>query len=488
MKKLILLLFIPIAISLLISCGENSKKKVENIPDRLIQVWDQSKCEVCDDPWREWNEKIDDYTNLISLKDEYGDKSMTAESYVLFKNVPLSYAEGYKRNASFVISYKYYAKNCWGAERRDANLSLGSPGYWSEKNVEWIKNANNGDRFDVLMYQPEFEQENPSSACDYTTFDIVPANYDKIVVFPAGELNIEQTGDYKFKGAQGDFKLISNNIYKDNNLNTKEMAEVEDINLAIITDPNGTTNVRSGKGTNNPVIYELKTNETFDVYPSNDKWWLVKLNNKQKGYIFYDRVSLIRNNLDGKYTNASNYFLDEDDLINLSKNELKIMRNEIFARYGYIFREGGEMNDYFKDQKWYTPKYKNVNSKITNLEKFNIKKIKSYEDGSAYDRLVPDPENNTRSKTNNSTTKSKPTSVNGKYSYSEPNLIWIINVYGSSWSGESKFCQYCDVEFARGIVKGNKLYDPSGYIDIGYISGNTLYFQVPTGIVEFSKN
>ena len=57
------------------------------------------------------------------------------------------------------------------------------------------------------------------------------------------------------------------------------------------------------------------------------------------------------------------------------------MRNEIFARYGYIFREGGEMNDYFKNQEWYTPKYKNVNSKITDLEKFNIQIIKSYEDG-----------------------------------------------------------------------------------------------------------
>ena len=172
------------------------------------------------------------------------------------------------------------------------------------------------------------------------------------------------------------FKEVENKLEKVSSDNAKKEADT-----AIITDPNGTTNVRSGKGTNNPVIYELKTNETFDVYPSSENWWLVKLNNKQEGYIFYDRVSLIRNNLDGKYTNASNYFLGEDDLINLSKNELKVMRNEIFARYGYIFREGGEMNDYFKNQEWYTPRYKNVNSKITDLEKFNIQIIKSYEDG-----------------------------------------------------------------------------------------------------------
>ena len=219
MKKIIQqLLFIPLAIILIVSCGEDTKNEVEKIPGRLIQVWDQSKCKVCDNPWRKWNEKIDDYTSLISVKDEYGDKSMTAESYVLFKNVPLTYAEGYKRNASFRISYQYYAKNCWSNRQRDANLTLGTPSYWSEKNVNWIKTVNIGDRFDILMYQPEFKQKNPSHACDYTSFSIVPANYDKIVVLPAGELNIKKTGNYKFKGTQGHFKLISTNLSKDNDV------------------------------------------------------------------------------------------------------------------------------------------------------------------------------------------------------------------------------------------------------------------------------
>lgn len=280
------------------------------------------------------------------------------------------------------------------------------------------------------------------------------------------------------------FKEVENKSEKNSSVNVKKNADT-----AIITDSNGTTDIRSGKGKNYPVIYELKTNETFDVYPTNDKWWLVELNNNQKGYIFYDRVSLIRNNLDGKYTYASNYFLDEYDLNDFSKNGLKIMRNEIFARYGYIFKEGGEMNDYFKDQKWYTPKYKNVNSKITKLEKFNIKIIKSYEDGSAYDRLVPDPENISKSKTNNSTSKSKPTSINGKYSYSEPGGVeLIVNVYGGSWSGQTKICQYCDVEYDRGVLKGNALYDSSGYIEIGYISGNSLHIQVHSGSAVLNKN
>ena len=157
--------------------------------------------------------------------------------------------------------------------------------------------------------------------------------------------------------------------------------ESKNIQLAIITDPNGTTNVRSGMGTNNPVIYKLKTNEIFNVYLNSNRWWLVELSNKQKGYIFYDRVSLIRNDLDGKYTKASNYFLNDSELNGLSKDDLKIMRNEIFARYGFIFQEGGKMNNYFKNEGWYKPKLNNVDSKLTQLEKYNIRLIKNYETG-----------------------------------------------------------------------------------------------------------
>ena len=159
----------------------------------------------------------------------------------------------------------------------------------------------------------------------------------------------------------------------------KAVEQSKDINSAIITDPNGTANVRLGKGTNSSVIYELKTNEVFDVYPNSGKWWLVELRNKQKGYIFYDRVSLIRNGLDGKYTDVSNYFLQENDLESYSNDDLKIMRNEIFARNGYIFKEGGEMNNYFMNVDWYKPKLKNVYANLTQVEKYNIKFIKKVE-------------------------------------------------------------------------------------------------------------
>lgn len=70
--------------------------------------------------------------------------------------------------------------------------------------------------------------------------------------------------------------------------------------------------------------------------------------------------------------------LSAEDVENLNGWELKIMRNEIYARHGYIFRTE-EMKEYFKAQSWYTPKYENVDDMLTKVEKENIKLIKRYE-------------------------------------------------------------------------------------------------------------
>jgi hypothetical protein len=80
-----------------------------------------------------------------------------------------------------------------------------------------------------------------------------------------------------------------------------------------------------------------------------------------------------------KYPEASNRNLTSEDLAGKSLWELKIMRNEIFARYGYKFKSQ-DMKEYFGKQKWYKPQYDDVTSKLTEVENANIKMIKEYED------------------------------------------------------------------------------------------------------------
>ncbi|RPI15472.1 MAG: YARHG domain-containing protein [Ignavibacteriae bacterium] len=99
-------------------------------------------------------------------------------------------------------------------------------------------------------------------------------------------------------------------------------------------------------------------------------WYLTK----SEGSYSQDRST----STPGKYPEATDRLLASDDVRNLSKWELKIMRNEIFARHGYIFKTD-DMRDYFNRQSWYSGTYDNVESMLSSTEKSNIELIKRYE-------------------------------------------------------------------------------------------------------------
>ncbi len=65
------------------------------------------------------------------------------------------------------------------------------------------------------------------------------------------------------------------------------------------------------------------------------------------------------------------------DLNNKSLEELKLIRNEIYARKGYVFKNQ-KLQDYFSAKEWYKP---NTNAKITltEIEKKNVELIKNIE-------------------------------------------------------------------------------------------------------------
>lgn len=84
----------------------------------------------------------------------------------------------------------------------------------------------------------------------------------------------------------------------------------------------------------------------------------------------------------GLYPQASTRLLESSDLEGKSKLELKIMRNEIFARYGYMFKTD-DMKKHFGAQSWYRPSAADVSSRLTQIEKKNIEFIKQYEQGAS---------------------------------------------------------------------------------------------------------
>jgi YARHG domain len=80
----------------------------------------------------------------------------------------------------------------------------------------------------------------------------------------------------------------------------------------------------------------------------------------------------------GKYPEGSERLLTIDDMKHLSKWELRIMRNEIFARHNAIFNDQ-ELQNYFGKQVWYMPEVPTSQVELTSIEKQNIDFIKVYE-------------------------------------------------------------------------------------------------------------
>jgi hypothetical protein len=58
----------------------------------------------------------------------------------------------------------------------------------------------------------------------------------------------------------------------------------------------------------------------------------------------------------------------------LSIEDLDLMRNEIFADYGYKFQTE-KWQKYFGEKSWYKPLYDDVNDMLTEIDKANVKTI-----------------------------------------------------------------------------------------------------------------
>lgn len=70
--------------------------------------------------------------------------------------------------------------------------------------------------------------------------------------------------------------------------------------------------------------------------------------------------------------------LTESDLNGLSQWQLKLLRNEVFARHGYIFQTT-DMQLVFSQYSWYTPEYNDVNDLLSDTERYNVTFIKRHE-------------------------------------------------------------------------------------------------------------
>lgn len=77
--------------------------------------------------------------------------------------------------------------------------------------------------------------------------------------------------------------------------------------------------------------------------------------------------------------NSSHVLLTEKEVENMKKGDIFILRNSIFARHGYIFKDEKLMN-YFGYAPWYVPCQTEVAHELTDIELKNIDLLLRYEE------------------------------------------------------------------------------------------------------------
>jgi hypothetical protein len=82
-------------------------------------------------------------------------------------------------------------------------------------------------------------------------------------------------------------------------------------------------------------------------------------------------------NLAGDYPKVSQEKINNTFLQLYKKDDLQLIKNEIYARYGFIFKSEN-LKKHFSSKAWYKPQYNNVDEYLSDIEKYNIKVINDF--------------------------------------------------------------------------------------------------------------
>ncbi len=168
---------------------------------------------------------------------------------------------------------------------------------------------------------------------------------------------------------------------------------------AVINDPEGFTNIRAKPSSQSEILGKVLEGEKFLTYQQSGAWWRVRKGDGTTGYMFRKLIRV----LDGPnpdsapsassslpagpmptgvggsgvvIPDSSERLLSVDELTNYGALELRIARNEIFARHGFRFKDA-RLRAHFSQFDWYQPTADNV--QLSPIEKANVALLKSAE-------------------------------------------------------------------------------------------------------------
>ena len=136
-----------------------------------------------------------------------------------------------------------------------------------------------------------------------------------------------------------------------------------------------------------PIHFDLHFGDPVKVKQINGQTYLIFYN--QKG----EALHVYRKTTDGLYNcqQAQQHMADQpyESLLtqqvlnrpylqNITRENLRLMRNEILARHGYRF-QSADLQQYFGAKSWYHPGNNNAAIRLNDLEKLNVELIKAEE-------------------------------------------------------------------------------------------------------------
>lgn len=109
--------------------------------------------------------------------------------------------------------------------------------------------------------------------------------------------------------------------------------------------------------------------------PNGDAMWIMVLTPDSEDNCLSQQATLVNSNWSDV---ISNRLLNTPYLMDIPREQLRLMRNEILARHGQVFK-AKDLRDYFNSKPWYKPA-PGKRIKLNIIEQTNIQLIKSEED------------------------------------------------------------------------------------------------------------
>jgi len=243
----------------------------------------------------------------------------------------------------------------WSGKFEADVVNHDNPGVYSEMNVfSIVVKSIDGDQ--VEGYSVSAGNVRPFSG------EVIEKRRDGLYIVA------EEPGDHKYDGV---FKFTISNDKR--NVNGKWYSNRKDLPVL-----SRKFSIEKKNFTYNPKVMLKEYDEDGDESGTVD--WINERKKVSTTYDGEEYASIVHRAASEEIysINGSTRKLSEMELKNLRKLDLEIIRNTIYARHGYTFANRGA-RQFFDYVEWYIPLYANVEDKLTDIEKENIKLIKRLE-------------------------------------------------------------------------------------------------------------